>query len=222
MVYPTKLRTHTCGDLRQSDVKKEVLLSGWVDTRRDHGGVIFIDLRDRFGKTQITIHPEQKEVFLIAEKLRREDCIKIKGKVGGVNNKGDRYGIIINEIWYNGKGDSPVNKGDEVEVEYEVNGNFKNVKNITVLKKESIPSIPSIPIKQTPVSMNVSYAKDLFIAMCSNDTLKINEKNIVESTCEELMTKAINLVKQAEKAFTETDETFAGTKVEKTMQVQYA
>lgn len=56
-----------------------------------------------------------------------------KGIVGGVNKKADRYGIIIDDIWYNGKGDCPVKKDDEVEIEYELNGTWKNIQNIKVL-----------------------------------------------------------------------------------------
>ena len=54
------LRTHTCGELRIEDRNKEVKLSGWVQRIRDKGGLIWIDLRDRYGLTQITINPDQK------------------------------------------------------------------------------------------------------------------------------------------------------------------
>ena len=53
-------RTHTCGELRKDAVGRKVRLSGWIHSVRDHGGVIFIDLRDHYGLTQIVINPEQK------------------------------------------------------------------------------------------------------------------------------------------------------------------
>jgi len=75
-------RTHHCNELRVSDIGKEVLLSGWVDSRRDHGGVVFIDLRDREGLTQVVFHPEQfPEVSATAHTLRSEDVVQLKGQV---------------------------------------------------------------------------------------------------------------------------------------------
>ena len=75
-------RTHNCGELRANDVGKEVMLSGWVNARRDHGGVIFIDLRDRYGLTQIAFHPEvSQEAIEEGNKLRSEFVIQVKGKV---------------------------------------------------------------------------------------------------------------------------------------------
>ncbi len=77
-------RTHNCNALRLSDVGQTVTLSGWVDTVRDHGGVIFIDLRDRAGKTQVVFHPENNaELAKQAEALRVESVITITGKVVG-------------------------------------------------------------------------------------------------------------------------------------------
>ncbi|MDR4497472.1 MAG: aspartate--tRNA ligase [Candidatus Scalindua sp.] len=76
------IRTHTCGQLRIKDAGSEVVLSGWVDTRRDHGGVIFIDLRDRYGKSQIVFNPEYNtEAHEKASSLRSEYVIAVKGKV---------------------------------------------------------------------------------------------------------------------------------------------
>src|ERR687886_2003175 len=74
-------RTHSAGELRKSDVGEEVRLAGWVHRRRDHGGLIFIDLRDRWGTTQITFDPERREVFSAAEKLRPEWSVSVAGEV---------------------------------------------------------------------------------------------------------------------------------------------
>lgn len=76
------LRTHTCGELNKENVEKEVILCGWVSSRRDHGKIIFIDLRDRYGITQIVFFPKpHPETYTRAKKLKNEDVIKIKGKV---------------------------------------------------------------------------------------------------------------------------------------------
>ncbi|MDC0574877.1 aspartate--tRNA ligase [Pirellulaceae bacterium] len=85
------LRTHTCGELRTEQVDSEVTLCGWVDSSRDHGGAVFIDLRDRYGKTQIVFGPESGIVDE-GSTLRNEDVILVVGKVsprpdGTVNDK---------------------------------------------------------------------------------------------------------------------------------------
>ena len=73
-------RTHNCNELSVKDVDKKIILSGWVHRIRDHGGVLFIDLRDHYGITQVVIDPDSKD-FVTAEKLRSEWCIQIIGKV---------------------------------------------------------------------------------------------------------------------------------------------
>jgi aspartyl-tRNA synthetase len=74
-------RTHKAGELRKSHVGESVRLAGWVHRRRDHGGLIFIDLRDRWGISQVTFHPERSEVFARAEQLRPEWSISVEGEV---------------------------------------------------------------------------------------------------------------------------------------------
>jgi len=87
------LRTHTCGELTSAQQGETVTLCGWVDSYRDHGGALFIDLRDRYGKTQVVFAPEAGEAIVEASKgLRNEDVIKAVGSVaprpeGTINSK---------------------------------------------------------------------------------------------------------------------------------------
>jgi len=73
-------RSHTCGDLRSSDAGSNVRLSGWVHRKRDHGGLLFIDLRDHYGLTQLVLHPEAPG-FAVVERLRAESVIRVDGEV---------------------------------------------------------------------------------------------------------------------------------------------
>ena len=76
------MRSNGCGDLRKDSIDAVVQLCGWVDRRRDHGGVIFIDLRDRSGTVQITVDPDlSAEAFAVAEHLRSETVLQVHGKV---------------------------------------------------------------------------------------------------------------------------------------------
>lgn len=75
-------RTHTCGELRTGDIQKSVTLMGWVNNRRDHGGLIFIDLRDRYGITQIVFNVEEDEALLKAARdLKSEYVVSVVGTV---------------------------------------------------------------------------------------------------------------------------------------------
>ncbi|MGB3633670.1 MAG: aspartate--tRNA ligase [Rubrobacteraceae bacterium] len=74
-------RSHTAGELRAENAGERVRLAGWVNRRRDHGGLIFIDLRDRWGVTQATFDPDLEEVFAAAEQLRPEWSISVEGEV---------------------------------------------------------------------------------------------------------------------------------------------
>jgi aspartyl-tRNA synthetase len=75
------MRTHYCGLVGETLVGSEVTLCGWADTRRDHGGVIFVDLRDHEGVVQIVVEPENANAFAAAEHVRYEYCLRITGKV---------------------------------------------------------------------------------------------------------------------------------------------
>src|SRR5262249_52889793 len=75
-----RYRTHTCGELRAGDIGKEARLSGWCHRIRDHGGVLFIDLRDHYGVTQVVADPDSP-AFKVAETLRSEWVVRIDGKV---------------------------------------------------------------------------------------------------------------------------------------------
>ncbi len=94
-----KTRTQNCGELREKNIDEHVVLNGWVDTRRDLGGLIFIDLRDRYGITQVVFEPGfNKEAHNIAAALRSEFVISIEGKVrkrpDGTENPALNTGVV--------------------------------------------------------------------------------------------------------------------------------
>ena len=98
-------RTHTCNDLNKNHIWQEVTLSGWVSNRRDHGGIIFIDLRDRYGKTQIVFDPENKEAWETADSFRSEFVIKatwtVRNRPEGQNNPNMATGeieVVISKV----------------------------------------------------------------------------------------------------------------------------
>ncbi len=99
----THPRSHSCGDLRENSIDQEVVLMGWVATRRDHGGLIFVDLRDREGITQIVFNPESDpKVHELAKHLRTEYAMGIRGKVRsrpeGMENANLATGAIEVEV----------------------------------------------------------------------------------------------------------------------------
>lgn len=75
------MRSHYCGDLREEHIGQEITLAGWVHRRRDHGGVIFLDLRDREGLTQVVFDPDREESFALADSCRNEFVVEVKGLV---------------------------------------------------------------------------------------------------------------------------------------------
>ncbi|MFN4355677.1 aspartate--tRNA ligase [Parvibaculum sp.] len=77
----SSFRSHSCGELRKSHVGETVRLSGWVHRKRDHGGLLFIDLRDNYGLTQLVFDPDRAAAFGLAEKVRSEYVVSIEGQV---------------------------------------------------------------------------------------------------------------------------------------------
>lgn len=121
-------RTHNCGQLRAENVSETVTLCGWVDRRRDLGGIIFIDLRDKYGKTQVVFNPEHNpEVHNLADTLRNEFVIQITGTVqarpeGMINDKLETGSIDImtdDLVIFNKAEPSPLAINDHNEVSKE-------------------------------------------------------------------------------------------------------
>jgi len=75
------MRSHYCGQISEAELDAQVTVCGWVNNRRDHGGVIFIDLRDRSGIVQVVIDPDTAESFAIAERVRGEYVLKASGRI---------------------------------------------------------------------------------------------------------------------------------------------
>ena len=99
-----KYRTHTCGQLTAADTGAKVVLSGWVETIRDHGGVLFVDLRDHYGVTQIVVHDDamlrevsKETVIMVAGEvsLRDEETVNPKLATGHVEVVADKRGIPV-------------------------------------------------------------------------------------------------------------------------------
>ncbi len=92
------MRTHYCGSLNESHIDQTVTLCGWVHRRRDHGGVVFLDMRDRDGLVQVVIDPDTPEAFATADKSRSEYVLKITGRVrqryAGTENPNMPSGMI--------------------------------------------------------------------------------------------------------------------------------
>jgi aspartyl-tRNA synthetase len=92
------MRTHYCGNLNESHIDQTVTLCGWVHRRRDHGGVVFLDMRDRDGLVQVVIDPDTPEAFVTADKSRSEYVLKITGRVrrryAGTENANMPSGMI--------------------------------------------------------------------------------------------------------------------------------
>jgi aspartyl-tRNA synthetase len=128
-----KKRTHTCGELRRSHIGQTVTLNGWVDTARDLGGVIFVDLRDRYGTTQVVFAPQHdKKAYAVAQSLRSEYVVSVTGNVeerpAGTLNPNIPTGdvdVVVQEVTLLNKAETPpfpirdgVDAGEELRLKY--------------------------------------------------------------------------------------------------------
>jgi len=120
------LKTHSCGELRKEHAGAKVTLAGWVDRRRDHGGLVFIDLRDRDGIVQVVFHPQVSEAcHEIASEMRNEYVVRVSGEVAirppGTENPtlptGDIEVIAQNTDILNPSKTPPFYINEDVEVE---------------------------------------------------------------------------------------------------------
>ena len=119
------MRTHKCGEINKQHLDESVALCGWVHRRRDHGGVIFIDLRDREGLVQVVFNPDSAETFAIAESVRSEYVLRVEGTVrdrleGTVNPnmKTGEIEVLVNHIEVLNESETPP---FPIESEIEVN-----------------------------------------------------------------------------------------------------
>jgi aspartyl-tRNA synthetase len=99
------MRTHYCGDVGESSIGQVITVAGWAQRRRDHGGVIFVDLRDRHGLLQVVFDPDRADVFAMAERVRNEYVLKVTGLVrarpagtDNVNLKSGQVELLCHEL----------------------------------------------------------------------------------------------------------------------------
>ena len=127
------LRTHTCGQLKSTDSGKEVTLCGWVARRRDHGKLIFIDIRDRYGFTQVVFIPKESgQAYKLAEELRSEFVIKLSGVVnirpqGTINTKLEtgEIEVLAKDLQIlNPSNTPPFDITDEAEITIKINCHY--------------------------------------------------------------------------------------------------
>ncbi len=173
-------RTNTCGELTKKDNKKGVTLCGWLNSRRDHGGIIFIDLRDRYGITQIVLDPKHdKEAHKKAEHLSREDVLQVKGKVRlrgkGLENPklitGD-IEVIIDDLEILNKADTPP---IEIDQRIEINEDMRLKYRYLDLRKPNMQK--NLRIRHTAIKA----VRDFYD---SNGFLEIETPMLAKSTPE--------------------------------------
>jgi aspartyl-tRNA synthetase len=164
------MRSHYCGQVNESDIGQEIEVCGWVHRRRDHGGVIFIDLRDREGLLQVVFDPDRPDIFADAERIRGEYVLAIKGIVrprpeGTVNPNmaTGKIEVLAHELTILNKSETPPfhhdeNANEELRLTYryldlrreEMLGNLRLRHKVTVAMREYLDSNGFIDV-ETPM-----------------------------------------------------------------------
>jgi len=128
------MRTHYCGDVNEHHLTKQVSLSGWVNRRRDHGGVIFVDLRDRSGMVQVVFDPDTPEAFQTADRVRNEYVLQIRGRVrerpeGTVNPDlpTGRVEVLAHELTILNRAETPPFQLDDEDVNEEARLRYRYI-----------------------------------------------------------------------------------------------
>lgn len=176
----TMRRTHSCNDLTSANIGEEVILMGWVLRRRDHGGVIFIDLRDRHGLTQVIFNPEiNAEIHAKAHQLRSEWVIAVRGKVaarleGMANKKLDtgEIEVFIDELRILNTSETPPFPLDE---ESDVSENLRLQYRYMDLRRPEMAS--NLIMRHTAVQSIRTYLND-------NEFLEVETPMLTRSTPE--------------------------------------
>lgn len=172
------MRSEYCGLVNDAHLDQEVTLTGWVNKRRDHGGVIFIDLRDREGLVQVVFDPDLPEVFQIAERVRNEFVLQVKGKVrprpeGTINNDliSGKIEVLGKELTVLNAAETPPFQLDEDDVNEETRLTYRYVD----LRR---------PVMQNRIRMRASIISQLRRFLDENGFLDIETPTLTKATPE--------------------------------------
>ncbi len=172
------MRTQYCGEVTKDNLDQEVTLCGWVNRRRDHGGVIFIDLRDRTGLVQVVFDPDRAEIFNLAEQIRNEYVLQVTAKVrlrpeGTVNSEltTGEIEVLATELNVLNESDTPPFQIDDDDVNEESRLRYRYVD----LRR---------PVMQERIQMRVKVVKALRNYLDNNGFLDIETPMLTKATPE--------------------------------------
>lgn len=172
------MRTQYCGEVTQENLDREVTLCGWVNRRRDHGGVIFIDLRDRTGLVQVVFDPDRAEIFKLAEQIRNEYVLQVHAKVRlrpeGTENTDLTTGtieVLATELTVLNESETPPFQIDDEDVNEESRLRYRYVD----LRR---------PVMQERMQMRVKVVKALRSYLDKNGFLDIETPMLTKATPE--------------------------------------